>query len=167
MSGWLAAAECCRAAVWAAALCAVAMGGVLLTVLPRDREGAGAGVAAGAALGAFAAAAWGACGSVRSRMTRGSSMRKRWWVRSGLATALAAAAEGVVLAQGTSPWVQAVNNLQQAFTEPIARGLALVAIVVGGLMFAFQEGGSKQALAGIIFGLGVALGAANFIAWLF
>jgi len=34
-------------------------------------------------------------------------------------------------------------------------------------MFAFQEGGSKQALAGIIFGLGMALGAANFIAWLF
>ena len=94
-------------------------------------------------------------------------MRKRWWVRGGLLAALAAAAEAGVLAQGTSPWVQAVNNLQQAFTGPIARGLALVAIVVGGLMFAFQEGGSKQALAGIIFGLGMALGAANFIAWLF
>ena len=94
-------------------------------------------------------------------------MRKRWWVWSGTVAVLTAAAEGVVLAQGTSPWVQAVNNLQQAFTGPIARGLALVAIVVGGLMFAFQEGGSKQALAGIIFGLGMALGAANFIAWLF
>ncbi len=93
-------------------------------------------------------------------------MRKRWWVWSGLVAALAAA-EAAVFAQGTSPWVQAVNNLQQAFTGPIARGLALVAIVVGGLMFAFQEGGSKQALAGIIFGLGMALGAANFIAWLF
>ena len=94
-------------------------------------------------------------------------MRERWWVRNGVAAALAAAAEAALLAQGTSPWVQAVNNLQQAFTGPIARGLALVAIVVGGLMFAFQEGGSKQALAGIIFGLGMALGAANFIAWLF
>ena len=94
-------------------------------------------------------------------------MRERWWVRNGVAAALAGAAEAAVLAQGTSPWVQAVNNLQQAFTGPIARGLALVAIVVGGLMFAFQEGGSKQALAGIIFGLGMALGAANFIAWLF
>ncbi len=94
-------------------------------------------------------------------------MRKRVWVWSGTVAVLAAAAERVVFAQGTSPWVQAVNNLQQAFTGPIARGLALVAIVVGGLMFAFQEGGSKQALAGIIFGLGMALGAANFIAWLF
>ena len=58
-------------------------------------------------------------------------------------------------------------NLSAAFTGPIARGLALVAIVIGGLMFAFGEGGSKSALAGIIFGLGMALGAANFITWMF
>ena len=57
MSGWLEAA-CCRAAVWAAGLCAMAVGNVLLTALPRDREGAGAGLAAGAAVGAFAAAVW-------------------------------------------------------------------------------------------------------------
>ncbi len=94
-------------------------------------------------------------------------MRERAWVWSGVVASLIVVAEGIVLAQGRSPWVQAVNNLQQAFTGPIARGLALVAIVVGGLMFAFQEGGSKQALAGIIFGLGMALGAANFITWLF
>ena len=72
-----------------------------------------------------------------------------------------------LLAQGTSPWLQAVDVLQQAFTGPIARGLSLVAIVVGGLMFAFGEGGSKKALAGIVFGLGMAMGAANFLAWLF
>ena len=52
-------------------------------------------------------------------------------------------------------------------TGPIARGLSLIAIVVGGLMFAFGEGGSKRTLAGIIFGLGMAMGAANFLAWLF
>ena len=46
-------------------------------------------------------------------------------------------------------------------------GLSLIAIVVGGLMFAFGEGGSKRTLAGIIFGLGMAMGAANFLAWLF
>ncbi len=94
-------------------------------------------------------------------------MRKHAWVWSGGVAAVVTVAARVALAQGVSPWVQAVNNLQTAFTGPIARGLALVAIVVGGLMFAFQEGGSKQALAGIIFGLGMALGAANFIAWLF
>ncbi len=94
-------------------------------------------------------------------------MRKRQRVRFGALVALVAFAQQQLAAQGVSPWVTAVNNLQTAFTGPIARGLALVAIVVGGLMFAFQEGGSKQALAGIIFGLGMALGAANFIAWMF
>ena len=68
---------------------------------------------------------------------------------------------------GASPWLQAIDVLQDAFTGPIARGLSLIAVVVGGLMFAFGEGGSKKALAGIIFGLGMAMGAANFLAWLF
>ena len=68
---------------------------------------------------------------------------------------------------GASPWLQAIDVLQSAFTGPIARGLSLIAVVVGGLMFAFGEGGSKKALAGIIFGLGMAMGAANFLTWLF
>ncbi len=66
-----------------------------------------------------------------------------------------------------SPWENAVNVLQTAFTGPIARGLSLVAIVVGGLMFAFGEGESKRMLAGIVFGVGMAIGAVNFLAWLF
>ena len=41
-------------------------------------------------------------------------------------------------AQGNSPWENAVNVLQTAFTGPIAKGLALVAIVVGGLSAATQ-----------------------------
>ena len=74
---------------------------------------------------------------------------------------------GALHAQGTSPWVDAVTELQTQFTGPIARGLSLIAIVVGGLMFAFGEGGSKRTLAGIIFGIGMAVGAVNFLAWLF
>jgi type IV secretory pathway VirB2 component (pilin) len=66
-----------------------------------------------------------------------------------------------------SPWENAVNVLQLAFTGPIARGLALVAIVVGGLMFAFGEGDSKRMLAGILFGVGMAISAVNFMTWLF
>ncbi|MDE0165224.1 MAG: TrbC/VirB2 family protein [Bryobacterales bacterium] len=68
---------------------------------------------------------------------------------------------------GQGPWVNAVQVLQTAFTGPIATALSLLAIVIGGLMFAFGEGGSKRALAGIIFGLGMALGANNFMTWLF
>ena len=66
-----------------------------------------------------------------------------------------------------SPWENAVNVLEVAFTGPIAKGLSLVAIVVGGLMFAFGEGESKRMLAGIVFGVGMAIGAVNFLAWLF
>ncbi len=58
MSSWMDAGECCRAAVWAAGLCALGIGSVLLAVLPRDRVGAGAGLAAGFAFGVFVAAAW-------------------------------------------------------------------------------------------------------------
>ena len=88
-------------------------------------------------------------------------------VRAAAWAALWMLMPGQLWSQGTSPWVEAVNELQAQFTGPIARGLSLIAIVVGGLMFAFGEGGSKRTLAGIIFGLGMAMGAANFLAWLF
>ena len=71
-------------------------------------------------------------------------------------------------AQGTSdPWENAVNVLKTSFTGTIATGLSLVAIVIGGLMFAYGEGQSKKMLAGIVFGIGMAIGAVNFMAWLF
>src|SRR5690242_11947650 len=70
-------------------------------------------------------------------------------------------------AYAASPWENAVDVLRVAFTGPIARGLSLVAIVVGGLMFAFGEGDSKRMLAGIVFGIGMAIGAVNFLPWLF
>lgn len=68
---------------------------------------------------------------------------------------------------GSDPWDNAVNVLKTAFTGTIATGLSLVAIVVGGLMFAYGEGQSKRMLAGIVFGIGMAVGAVNFMAWLF
>ena len=86
-----------------------------------------------------------------------------------LALGLVLAAATPAFAQSTSsdPWDNAVTVLQTAFTSTIARGLSLVAIVVGGLMFAFGEGQSKRMLAGIVFGVGMAIGAVNFMAWLF
>ena len=80
------------------------------------------------------------------------------WKQGGLVVLLVLVTTPALMAQGTSPWLHAVDVLQQAFTGPIARGLSLIAIVVGGLMFAFGEGGSKRALAGIVFGLGMAMG---------
>jgi len=73
----------------------------------------------------------------------------------------------ILLQTGSSPWENAVTQLQNAFTGPIAKGLSLVAIVVGGLMFAFGEGGNKRMFAGIVFGIGMAIAAVNFLTWLF
>jgi type IV secretory pathway VirB2 component (pilin) len=84
-----------------------------------------------------------------------------------LATSLLLASSPLYAQGGGDPWDNAVSVLQAAFTSTIARGLSLVAIVVGGLMFAFGEGQSKRMLAGIIFGVGMAIGAVNFMAWLF
>jgi type IV secretory pathway VirB2 component (pilin) len=83
-----------------------------------------------------------------------------------LAIALAALLAPAAMAQA-SPWENAVDVLRNAFTTTIARGLSLVAIVVGELMFAFGEGQSKRAMSGIVFGVGMAIGAVNFMAWLF
>ena len=71
----------------------------------------------------------------------------------------------VALAQ--SPWERAASNLESTFTGPLARSLALVAIVIGGLMFMYGEGGAKRQISGIVFGGGLALFAAQFLAWLF
>ena len=66
-----------------------------------------------------------------------------------------------------APWERAANNLALTFTGPLARSLALVAIVIGGLMFMFGEGGAKRQISGIVFGGGLALFAGQFLAWLF
>jgi type IV secretory pathway VirB2 component (pilin) len=102
-------------------------------------------------------------------------MKKRWkvvhcWLRSTRVVFAALVALFLIapaFAQASSPWENAVGVLQQAFTSTIARGLSLVAIVVSGLTFAFGEGGSKRVLAGVLFGVGMAIAAVNFMAWLF
>jgi type IV secretory pathway VirB2 component (pilin) len=66
-----------------------------------------------------------------------------------------------------SPWERAASNLERTFTGPLARSLALVAIVIGGLFFMFGEQGAKRQISGIVFGGGLALFAGQFLAWLF
>lgn len=66
-----------------------------------------------------------------------------------------------------SPWERAASNLERTFTGPLARSLALVAIVIGGLLFMYGEGSAKRQLSGIVFGGGLALFAVQFLTWLF
>ncbi len=66
------------------------------------------------------------------------------------------------------PWTRGVNVMQTFFTGVFARGLSLIATVLGGLMYAFDEGGgSKKRVAALIFGCGLALLAAQFLTWIF
>ena len=71
------------------------------------------------------------------------------------------------IAFAQSTWERAANNLPLTFTGPLARSLALVAIVIGGLLFMFGEAGAKRQISGIVFGGGLALFAAQFLTWLF
>ena len=83
-----------------------------------------------------------------------------------LATVIVAVTWSTVI-YAQSPWERAALNLEASFTGPLARSLALVSIVIGGLMFMFGEGGAKRQVSGIVFGGGLALFAGQFLAWLF
>ena len=63
-----------------------------------------------------------------------------------------------------SPWERAASNLERTFTGPLARSLAPVAIVIGGLLFMYGEAGAKRQISGIVFGGGLALFAAALTA---
>ena len=89
----------------------------------------------------------------------------RW--RRAFALAMCGLLTLPVAALAQSPWERAADNLAATFTGPLARSLALVAIVIGGLMFMFGEAGAKRQISGIVFGGGLALFAAQFLAWLF
>ena len=74
---------------------------------------------------------------------------------------------GTTLLAQQAPWERAAQQLELSFTGPLARSLALVAIVIGGLMFMFGEGGARRQISGIVFGGGLALFATQFLTWLF
>jgi type IV secretory pathway VirB2 component (pilin) len=97
--------------------------------------------------------------------TRGSAVIRAGRAPIVLITLLVLLLPQLLFAQ--SPWERAAGNLERTFTGPLARSLALVAIVVGGLTFMFGEMGAKRQLAGIVFGGGLALFAAQFLVWLF
>ena len=95
----------------------------------------------------------------------GSSFVAR--VRSASLAALAFILILPTVALAQSPWERAANNLATTFTGPLARSLALVAIVIGGLLFMFGESGAKRQISGIVFGGGLSLFAGQFLTWLF
>jgi type IV secretory pathway VirB2 component (pilin) len=65
-----------------------------------------------------------------------------------------------------SPFDEGISNISTLFTGTAAKAGSLIAVVLGGLGFAFGEPGAKKNLAGVAFGVGIALMAANVITWL-
>jgi len=103
--------------------------------------------------------------SLRCRLVPSSRRVRCHVVRLWTTLTVLLAFPAIALAQ--SPWERAASNLEATFTGPLARSLALVAIVIGGLMFMFGEGGAKRQISGIVFGGGLALFAVQFLTWLF
>ena len=103
--------------------------------------------------------------SLRCRLVLSSRRLSRHVVSLWTTLTILLAFPAIALAQ--SPWERAASNLEATFTGPLARSLALVAIVIGGLMFMFGEGGAKRQISGIVFGGGLALFAVQFLTWLF
>ena len=98
--------------------------------------------------------------------SRRSQTHVQFGALAAVLTTVALLLPATALAQ-QAPWERAAQNLERTFTGPLARSLALVAIVIGGLMFMFGEGGAKRQISGIVFGGGLALFATQFLAWLF
>ena len=78
---------------------------------------------------------------------------------------LAGAAPAPVAAD---PWSRGVAVMRTFFTGPFAQGISLIAVVLGGAMYALDDsGGSKKKLGGLVFGTGLMLLAAQFLNWIF
>lgn len=67
---------------------------------------------------------------------------------------------------GADPWSTAAVALYTLFTGVIVRALSGVAVVLAGLMYAFSTHQDKGKIAALIFGLGMALGAVQFLNWI-
>ncbi|MCY4658924.1 MAG: TrbC/VirB2 family protein [Acidobacteria bacterium] len=97
-----------------------------------------------------------------------------WWSRRGglavrvlFVCLLLALAEQGLGAAAADPWSMAASQLCTLFTGVVGRGLAVVAVIAGGLAYAFGEGGSKSAIAGLVFGVGMVLLAPQFLVFFF
>lgn len=80
--------------------------------------------------------------------------------------ALLAAAPALATTAGTDPWSTAAANLRTLFTGPVVTALSVICVIVAGVTWGFGEGQSKGRLAGMIFGLGMALAAVPFLNWI-
>lgn len=65
------------------------------------------------------------------------------------------------------PWDDTIDIIVDSVTGPVAKGIAVIAVVIGGLGIAFTDGSFTKKFLMIAMGLAVALMAARFINALF
>jgi type IV secretion system protein VirB2 len=59
------------------------------------------------------------------------------------------------------PWETPLQTIVDSLTGPVAKGLAIICMVIAGFSWAFGEGNMKKILA-IVFGISVAFAAASW-----
>lgn len=77
---------------------------------------------------------------------------------TALITPTAASAAGTGM-----PWETPLQNVLDSLTGPVAKAIAIIAIVLTGLGFAMGEtGGTMRRLCGIVFGIAIAFAASQW-----
>ena len=73
-------------------------------------------------------------------------------------------APSAAFAAGTGmPWETPLQNVLDSLTGPVAKAIAIIAIVLTGLGFAMGEtGGTMRRLCGIVFGIAIAFAASQW-----
>ena len=104
---------------------------------------------------------------IHTALPRAFLFRSRWKRPTLMLASLFFALPMIGFAQSSgSPFDTGFTSLQNLFTGTIAKVASLIAIVVGGYMFAHGEPGAKRNLAGIAAGTGIAVLATNVLSWL-
>ncbi len=68
------------------------------------------------------------------------------------------------VAHAALPWEATISSVACSLKGPIAQSVAVIAVVVAGLMFAFGEsGGIMKTLLSVVMGCSIALLAANWV----
>lgn len=91
-----------------------------------------------------------------------ANQRERAVTAAGLAVFALAASSSA----HASPFDGMITNVETLFTGPIATAGSAIACVISGIAFGTGDSGAKRGVAGLAFGVALAIGALNVVTWL-
>ena len=80
--------------------------------------------------------------------------------------ALLVATPAMATTAGADPFSRGLRRMRRLFNQRIAGAFSIICVIVAGVTWAFGEGQAKGRLAGLIFGVGMALAAVPFLNWI-